>query len=286
MSSLAAARRLRRARPRVRRPRIRPQRIRLAIAALGLAALVLAGGWFLLRDSPLVSVDHITVTGAEGADAAAIRSALRSAARKMTTLDVQTAQLRAAVSRFPEVKALRISTQLPHGLTIRVVELLPVAEVDVDGRKIPLTGAGRLLTGGRAGASLPLIPLPEPPIGGRLSQPWALAAARLLGAAPYQLLPEVVEVTTVAGHGLVGELRDGPSIYFGDASQAAAKWTAVVAVLGNSASDGASYIDVTDPDHPAAGGAGTAGTATAGAAAPSANAGTTPGTDSATPPGG
>jgi cell division protein FtsQ len=293
----------------VRWPRIRPQRIRLAIAAIVLSALLLVGGWFLLRDSPLVSVDHVTVTGVGGPDAAAIRSALRAAARKMTTLDVETTRLRVAVARFPEVKALRVSTQLPHGLIIRVVELLPVAEVDFDGRKIPLTDEGRLLTARRAGGSLPLIVLPEPPTGGRLTEPWALAAARLLGAAPYQLLPKVAEVTTVAGHGLVGQLRDGPSIYFGDASQATAKWAAVLAVLANAGSEGASYIDVTDPEHPAAGSTATApatgaagtsasqaSTTTAapqsggGTAATASGAGTTSGTAagtaSSTPPGG
>jgi cell division protein FtsQ len=249
---------------------------------IALAALVLIGGWFLLRDSPLVSVDHVTVTGVDGADASAIRSALRSAARNMTTLDVQTSRLRAAVSGFPEVKGLSVSTQLPHGIVIHVLELLPVAVVEVGGRKVQVTAEGRLLPGRQATASLPLIPLPDPAGDGRLTQPWAIAATRLLGAAPYQLLPRVEEVTTIAGHGLVGQLRNGPSIYFGDASQAAAKWAAVLAVLANSNSEGASYIDVTDPQHPAAGS--TAGTGSA--ASSSAGAGTTtaaaPGTT--TPP--
>ena len=136
----APGRRVLRGRARLRRPRIRRQRIRLLVAAIVLAAVILTGGWFLLRDSPLVSVDHVTVTGVDGADAGAITSALRSAARRMTTLDVQTAQLRAAVSRFPEVKALSVSTQLPHGLVIHVVELRPVAVVEVGGLKVQVTG--------------------------------------------------------------------------------------------------------------------------------------------------
>jgi cell division septal protein FtsQ len=277
--SAAPGRRVLRARPRLRRPRIRRQRIRLAIAVIALGALLLTGGWFLLRDSPLVSVDHVTVTGVDGPDASAIRSALRSAARNMTTLDVQTPQLRAAVSGYPEVKGLSVSTQLPHGIVIHVLELLPVAVVEVGGRKVQVTAEGRLLPARPATESLPLIPLPDSAGGGRLTQRWAIAAARLLGAAPYQLLPRVEEVTTIAGHGLVGQLRNGPSIYFGDATQAAAKWTAVLAVLANSNSEGASYIDVTDPQHPAAGstaGAGSATSSSAGAATtPAPAAGTT-----------
>ena len=107
--------------------------------------------------------------------------------------------------------------------------------------------------------------MPDPASGRRLTQPSAIAAARLLGAAPYQLLPKVEEVTTVAGHGLVGQLRNGPSIYFGDATQAAAKWAAVLAVLANSDSQGASYIDVTEPQHPAAGSTAVTGAASSGA---------------------
>ena len=46
------------------------------------------GAWLWLRDSSLVAVQRVTVTGASGPDAAQIRSALAAAARNMTTLDV------------------------------------------------------------------------------------------------------------------------------------------------------------------------------------------------------
>jgi hypothetical protein len=48
-------------------------------------------------------------------------------------------------------------------------------------------------------------------------------------------------------------LRDGPELYFGDASRLAAKWNSAVVVLANSSSAGSAYIDVTDPSRPAAG---------------------------------
>ena len=48
-------------------------------------------------------------------------------------------------------------------------------------------------------------------------------------------------------------LRDGPQLYFGDAGRLTAKWDSAVAVLANSSSAGAAYIDVTDPSRPAAG---------------------------------
>jgi hypothetical protein len=67
------------------------------------------------------------------------------------------------------------------------------------------------------------------------------------------MLPRLTEVMTVAGHGLVAQVRQGPSIYFGDSTALAAKWSAALAVLADPGSQGASYIDVTDPDRPAAG---------------------------------
>lgn len=255
MSALAAAtRRLRRHRWSGRlRLRISRQRARLAVAVALLAIVVLGGGWLLLRDSSLVAVDHVTVTGASGPDGAAISSALDAAARKMTTLDVSTGRLEAAVAGFPEIRGLRVSTDFPHGIAIHVIELVPVGAVRLAGREVAVTGDGTLLPKVAVNGSLPLIALDEPPIGERLIQQSALSAARLLAAAPHQLLARLDEVTTVAGHGLVAQIRNGPSVYFGDSSQARAKWLALVAVLANPSSAGALYIDVTDPVRPAAG---------------------------------
>lgn len=240
------------------RLRISRQRRRLVIAAAVLALLIFGGGWYLLRDSAVVSVDHVTVTGVSGTDAAAIRASLDSAAHKMTTLDVSTAQLRAAVSGFPEVEGVRVSTDFPHGITIHVVELLPVAAVKVSGHELAVTGNGMILSKVPVTGSLPLITSDEPPTGGRLHQRWVLGAAHLLAAAPRRLLARLSEVTTVGGHGLVAQIRNGPSIYFGDASRPDAKWLAVLAVLADPASAGALYIDVTDPARPAAGAGGQA----------------------------
>jgi cell division septal protein FtsQ len=251
MSAVATARR----RLRLRRPHLAVSRrtVRLAIVISLAAALLLTGGWFLLRSSSLVAVQHVTITGESGSDAEAIRLALESAALKMTTLDVQTGRLRAAVSRFPEVKGLRVSTGFPHRLVIHVLEVVPVAVVKMFGREVPVTGDGTLLPNVSAHGALPLITLVAPPPGGHLEQPWALSAARLLAVAPPSLLHRLAEAMTVAGHGLVVQIRNGPSIYFGDATQAQAKWSAVVAVLANAGSAGAAYIDVTDPERPVAG---------------------------------
>ncbi len=242
--------------------RIRPGRARLALLGTLAASVVLFGGWLLLRDSSLVAVEQITVTGNSGADGPAIGSALRLAARQMTTLDVQTGRLHAAVSSFPEVKALQVSTRFPHGLVIRVIEQRPVAAIRTGGSEVVVAGDGTILRDTPASSSLPLIQVGSTPMGRRLTEPSTIAAVAVLAAAPDRLLPHIGQVTTIAGHGLVAQIRGGPSVYFGDTSELRQKWVAVSEVLGDPSSAGATYIDVSDPAHPAAG----AGTGTGSAA--------------------
>jgi cell division protein FtsQ len=246
-----------------------------ALAALAVAVAVLVGGWLWLRDSSLVAVKRVTVVGAYGPDASQIRSGLTAAARHMTTLDVEMSKLRRAVSRYPVVKDLDVSTQFPHGMKIRVVEQIPVAVISAARGRIAVAGDGTLLRNVRSSPSLPEISLRALPVGSRLKNAQALAAVSVLGAAPYQLLAHVGSVTTNPAHGVVVELRHGPNLYFGDPTLLSSKWTAAAGVLADPGSAGASYIDVVDPERPAAGSTGATSASSASAAAAAAS-GTTP----------
>jgi cell division protein FtsQ len=217
------------------------------------AALLLGGGWLWFRDSPLVAVQKVTVIGENGPDAGAIRSALVASARSMTTLDVQTGRLDAAVSAYPVVRSLRVSTQFPHGMRIRVLEELPVAQVMVGGRRIAVASDGSLLRDLAAVPALPTIQLTAPPGGPRLMTETALQELRAARTAPRPLLSRITLISEDRGTGLVVRLRDGPAVYLGDSRGLPAKWSAAVAVLGDPGSAGAAYIDVTDPRRPAAG---------------------------------
>jgi cell division protein FtsQ len=255
-------------------------RFPLAVAGLVAVGGLLFGAWLWVRDSSLVAVDQVTIGGVAGADAPAIRSALRSAARNMTTLDVKMNQLQTAVAPFPEVKRLHVRTVFPHRIVIDVVEQRPVAVVQVGGREVPVAADGTLLRSVAVTATLPTIPLSVPPVGSRLAEGGAADAVAVLAAAPYQLLARISQTTTVAGRGLVAQLRGGPSVYFGDTTRLAAKWLAVTEVLADPGSAGAAYIDVTDPARPAAG-AGTIPGTTPGTTSAGTTTATTSGTTSA-----
>ena len=271
--------RRRRAQALTRRARLRPSG-RLITAVVGVV-VVLGAGFLWFRDSSLVAIKRVQVIGASGPDSPHIRAALVAAAHNMTTMDVNTGQLHTAVAPYPDVKSLQVSTQFPHGMRIRVIEQIPVAVVTVSGRRIAVAGDGTLLHASGENSSLPVIPLRVPPGGPRLTG-YALAEVQLLSDAPYQLLPRIATVTDGPGHGLAAQLRNGPVIYFGDAASLVAKWASATAVLANSGSAGASYIDVTDPNRPAAGagsdgGAAAAGTTSASTAtSPSGGVSTTP----------
>jgi cell division protein FtsQ len=219
-----------------------------------LAAMVFLGGaWLWFRDSSLVAVQQVTVTGESGPDAGAIRSALVSAGRGMTTLDVQAQELYAAVSAYPVVRSLQVTTQFPHGMRIHVLEELPVAVVTAAGRRVAVAGDGTLLHDLARIPALPRIVLAVPPGGPRLNEPPALDALDAATAAPRLLLSRITQISTVRGHGVVALLHDGPTVYLGAPADLRRKWAAAVAVLNDPGSAGASYIDVTDPGRPAAG---------------------------------
>ncbi len=231
-----------------RRPGLR---VKVGIGVLA-AVLLLGGAWLWVRDSSLVAVRRVSIAGVYGPDAGQIRSALRLAALNMTTLDVRQSQLRTAVAPYPIVKDLRVSTQFPHGMRIDVVEQLPLGALVAGRQAITVSGDGTLLRDVPAG-SLPSIPVASLPGGSTVTDSGVQSALALLAATPARFESRISEVTNTSAHGLVAQLRSGPSIYFGDGSDLDAKWDSATMVLADPSSAGASYIDVSDPSRPAAG---------------------------------
>jgi cell division protein FtsQ len=242
--------------PRLRLPRISP-----AVAAIIVGVLIVLGcGWLWFRDSSFVTIQRVRVSGLSGPDVGQIRAALVNSAETMTTLDVNMGALNHAVEAYPFVRALNVNTNFPHGLVIEVQEEIPVAIGSLDGRTLGLTGSGTLLRDlTRSAATLPTVSLSgAPPQDGRVQESATRAELRALGAAPFAMLAHVTSATYSSSHGVTLKLRGGPTLYFGAATELASKWAAAEAVLGDSQSQGSQYIDVSDPQHPAAGASGSA----------------------------
>jgi cell division protein FtsQ len=224
-------------------------------ATIGLLITVptLGGGWLWLRDSSLVSVRHVHITGVHGGGALEIRQALDDAAARMTTMDFDVGALRSAVSSFAIVGALHASTSFPHTVSITVTERPPVAALLSAGQRTAVAADGTVLGPALLSSSLPTVNgSVEPPAGARLREPAALAAVTVLGAAPAKLAPFVVRAFN-GPEGLTLAMRNGLLVYFGNSLRPHAKWLSLARVLVSPSAAGAVYVDVRLPERPAAG---------------------------------
>lgn len=227
-----------------------PRLKRRVIVVVLVLALLAAGYMLWLRDSALVAVDEVTVTGAESYPAA--EAALARAGAEMSTLHVDQDALAAAVSDVPAVVSIETSTDFPHGLTIDVQARRPAGWLAVDGGTI-LAGDGVVLESGvEHPDGLPVIEVEEPAIGGR-AEGEALAAAEVLGPAPDALARQVEAAGFDPEHGPVVTLSPGIDLRFGDSGQAALKWRAAAAVLADPSLSSASYVDLSAPERPVVG---------------------------------
>lgn len=214
------------------------------------AALFL--GFLWLRDSPLVEVEQVDVRGATGPDAGKVRAALENAAADMTTLHVRHDALMAAVDAYPIVGDVRVRRDLPKGLTIEVVQRTPVAVAEVGGKEVPLTSDGSLLHGATPPGDLPRLTLEQTPTG-RVSDAKGRRLVAVTAAAPAPLRARA-ERAFIGERGVTLEMDDGPELYFGTADALEAKWAAAARVLADPSAEGATYIDLREPERPAAGG--------------------------------
>jgi cell division protein FtsQ len=213
---------------------------------------LLVVGWLWLRDSSLVAVEQVTVTGASGPDAGRVIAALEEAGRSMTTLHVREGELRTAVEPFASVASVHADAAFPHTLRIEVREQAPLGVVVAGGDRVAVGRHGQVLRGVPAD-NLPQIAARAVPGGTRVTDRNARRGVAVLSAAPAPLRARVRR-TSLGPQGLAVALRNGPSLIFGGPERLRAKWAAAAVVLADPTSAGATYIDLRLPERPAAGG--------------------------------
>ena len=224
------------------------------VAGVLVGACALAGGWMWLRDSELVRVQDVFVTGLASAEEPQIRQALKSAALDMTTLNVREEQLLAAVAEYPSIAGLETDASFPHKLSIEVRERAPVAAITSGGSKVAASGDGRVLRGMKA-SGLPTLRVRSAPAGERVTDRRTLGALGVAGRAPAELKGRIERLWS-GERGLTLDLRNGPDLVFGSGSDASRKWLAAARVLADPSAAGATYLDLRVPERVAAGGLG------------------------------
>jgi cell division protein FtsQ len=228
--------------------------VKRILAGVLVVSCALAGGFLWLRDSSLVAVRDVFISGVRSSEGPQIRSALRNAALDMTTLHVREDALRAAVAQYPSIKGFEVDADLPHKLTIRVRERVAVAAIQGGGAKVAAASDGLVLRGMRA-RGLPTLRVRSVPTGERVTDRRTLGALGVAAGAPPELRDRVVRLWS-GPRGLTLDLRAGPDLVFGSGADAARKWAAALRVLAAPSSAGATYLDLRVPERVAAGGLG------------------------------
>ena len=229
------------------------RRARLGLSCAVLALPLLGGGWLWVRGSSLVAIERVHLSGVRGPEHEAIARALGAAARRMTTLNLDQAALRQAVAAYPVVRTLSASARFPHGVSIDVQEQLPVATLQSGSWRSAVAADGVVLGPALLAPNLASIDYSAQPAAGRtVSAGGVRAMLAVMGAAPAPLARRVTKVSQ-GTQGITLTMRNGLKVYFGGAAGARAKWFALVRVLADPSSAGASYVDVRLPTRPAAG---------------------------------
>jgi len=223
---------------------------RWLVVAVVVAAALFAGYMLWFRDSSFVAVKQVDVTGSNLSPE--VEGRLSEAGMGLSTLHLDRSALDAAVADDPSVVALKIQTDFPHGLTIDVQSRTPAGWLDVDGGALIAADGTVLGTGVEQPDGLPKIEADEADLNGRASGA-ALAAARVLGAAPGPLQPQVDNAKVDDEHGVVVEVTGGIELRFGDPGNADQKWRAASAVLADPSLTSATYIDLSVPSRPVVG---------------------------------
>jgi cell division protein FtsQ len=222
--------------------------------ALAVLAFLVSAYWLWFRDSSFARVKEVYVTGVDGPQARAIRSALEQAGLDMSTLHVKTADLRDAVSDYPVVRSITVQGDFPHKLTIDVDLNLPVAVLDSPSGRKPVAADGLLLPDVPITTGLPVVATKSALPTERVTEGRAFELVRVVGLAPEPLRERLTRVIIDAKLGIVAQIRKGPELRFGDASRLPAKWMSAARVLAAAGARGAAYVDLRLPERPAAGG--------------------------------
>jgi cell division protein FtsQ len=230
---------------------------------------LLAGAAFGIAHSPLLTVHHVEVAGAQHSRD---RDVVAAAGLRHGTLmiDVQPGRVTTRLGALPWVATAKVSRRWPSTVAIRVTERAPVAIVPAGtGDAGVVDGTGRVLALGPAASIASAVteaPLPRPlpvihglgpagPAGTTLDGGRSAADALALVAALHRDLPaslaaRVTEVTVGADGQLTATINPGITVRFGPGDRFDAKLLTLRTLTESADLTGATAIDVRVPDVP------------------------------------
>jgi cell division protein FtsQ len=233
-------------------------RARLRLALIAVAAIgVLAGGYLGLRASPVFGVDEVTVIGAKGSAAEAIRTRVDAAVGSQSLLSIDPQAVADQVAGLPLVRSVQVDRAFPHELRIRVVTERAAAIVTTGTSRYTIARSGRVMGEAPGSSKLPQLSasaaaVPQP---GQALPPSTRDQVRLAAAL---LDHSDLRVTLIADDqsGLSARLAGGTQLRLGDGSVLDRKLVVAASLLAKRprGTDGEplplKYLDVSVPDHP------------------------------------
>jgi cell division septal protein FtsQ len=219
------------------------------------AIALLAGLFMLVRNTPLVEVREVAVTGLSEDYDESTRSAVIDEARNMTTLNFSVDRIKEAAAEFADVSSVEVTRHIPHGVSIDVQIRRPVLLARVSGKTVLLAQTGEVMDVRYAAPGLPKLDVTGRVVDGRLAGGKGLSAVKVLGAAPQALMAKVKNIR-FGKLGVVVGMDGGLDLYFGSAKGATRKWQDAATVLASGKASGAAYLDLRVPGRVAIGGLG------------------------------
>ena len=215
------------------------RRRRSLILALAGVLLTVAGGWWIVTKSSLLSVRTVSVSGQgmTSADDVIAASGIATGA-PLSSVDLEAAAQR--VEALAPIESATLTRSWPATVSITVVERTAVAVTSSGPGAGVVDRFGVVFAAPRSG--LPLVALPA----SAMSTPAGQAAVGVLAQLPTELRSQVQTVSATSPDSVMLALRGGASVTWGGVNDGARK----VAVLKALLPRGAAAYDVSAPDLP------------------------------------
>jgi cell division protein FtsQ len=228
----------------VRRFTVRQRRRRAIWIGVAASFVLLVAGTFGAAYSPLFAIQHITVVGTHGLQAATVAAALKGEIGTPLP-SVDDSAVKAALVRFPLVESYTLEARPPHELVVRIVERTPVGVVQGPAGYTLVDAAGvALSTTSTAPAGQPVITAK----GGVDSDAFA-SAGLVMRSLPSSIRSQVTAVSATSPDAVILSLgRTRTSVVWGSADDSAKKALALQSVMKARPPAGVREYDVSAPD--------------------------------------
>lgn len=226
---------------------------RLRLVGLLVGAVALVVGSLVLVHSSLFSARVLNLHGAAITTRAEVLAA-SGLSKDPPLIDIDAGQTARAIEALPFVQSANVALDWPDGVSVTLTERVAIAaEVVAPGRVLVFDQSGRVLavmakpTPGLVAVDLGLGQKMLP--GAQLS-PNDQQVLALAGALPVTVLPRIEDVARVGAYGLVAQLRGGPLVVFGIATDLREKMVSLATLLANGSISQAKVVDLRVPAAP------------------------------------